>query len=311
MTIRYGEIRVKESFAVRFFRFSSSRGRRKKIDSLRSRLEREKARKQERDLRIEKLKATVSALKIRLRSECPVLASDDFLGKRRLLANTWLRGEGIEIGALHNPTQLSSGLKVKYVDRLSREEARDTFPELAALPLVEVDFVTNAETLDTVPDGSQDFLIANHVLEHCEDAIGTLKNWFRVLRNGGILFATVPDARYTFDYRRGITPLSHLIADHEEGPEKGNRETYWEWHQLVSGAEDPKAATARSLAKKENIHFHAWTQAEFFELFGYLRKELAIPVEIECGVRSLAEITVVARKEEIEPEDLATKNPSS
>jgi ubiquinone/menaquinone biosynthesis C-methylase UbiE len=37
-------------------------------------------------------------------------------------------------------------------------------------------------------DSSQDFVIANHLLEHLPDPIGALKEWYRVLRAGGTLF---------------------------------------------------------------------------------------------------------------------------
>src|SRR6478735_3139573 len=40
---------------------------------------------------------------------------------RRLLLSRILRGEGIEIGALHHPLPTQAGVKVRYVDYKSRE----------------------------------------------------------------------------------------------------------------------------------------------------------------------------------------------
>ena len=72
-----------------------------------------------------------------------------------------------------------------------------------------MDVIDNGETLQTLPDARQDFVVANHFLEHCQDPIGTIVNHFRVLKPGGVLFMAVPDKRWSFDItgraRRSIT----------------------------------------------------------------------------------------------------------
>ena len=42
-------------------------------------------------------------------------------------------------------------------------------------------------------EASQDCLIARHILEHCQDTLGTLKVWNRVLKEGGKLVVAVPN----------------------------------------------------------------------------------------------------------------------
>lgn len=44
------------------------------------------------------------------------------------------------------------------------------------------------------PDASQDFVFSSHTLEHIEDELGALKEWWRALKPGGALFITVPHA---------------------------------------------------------------------------------------------------------------------
>lgn len=46
-------------------------------------------------------------------------------------------------------------------------------------------------------DGSQDVIIARHILEHCLDTVGTLRNWGKVLKTGGRLIVAVPDEDVT------------------------------------------------------------------------------------------------------------------
>ena len=132
-----------------------------------------------------------------------------FDGRRELAAH-YLFGAGLEIGALHLPLAVPDDITVKYVDRLTVAQLRHDYPELADCTLVEADIIDNGEILSTVADGSQDFIIANHFLEHCEDPIAAIHNHLGKLHEGGILFYAVPDKRYTFDWPRQVTSLEHM-----------------------------------------------------------------------------------------------------
>jgi ubiquinone/menaquinone biosynthesis C-methylase UbiE len=70
-----------------------------------------------------------------------------------------------------------------------------------------------------VGDDSQDFVIANHVLEHVEDPLRALKSVSRVLHARGVAYLALPDKRFTFDKDRQITSLDHVIKDHRDGPD--------------------------------------------------------------------------------------------
>jgi hypothetical protein len=72
---------------------------------------------------------------------------------RALLSKSFCEGRGIETGALHHPTPLSPGAKVRYLDRMTLSELRAQYPELEKLDLVPVDIVDSGETLATLPDG--------------------------------------------------------------------------------------------------------------------------------------------------------------
>ena len=91
------------------------------------------------------------------------------------LAREYLRGDGLEIGALHLAILMPPGARARYVDRMSVEELREHYPELGDLDLAPVDVIDDGERLDTVPAESQDFIVANHFFEHCQDPIGTLE----------------------------------------------------------------------------------------------------------------------------------------
>ncbi len=71
---------------------------------------------------------------------------------REAIAAHYLRGEGIEIGALHNPLRLPRAAHVRYVDRMSREDLRKHYPELSRRDLVPVDIIDDGERLSTLQD---------------------------------------------------------------------------------------------------------------------------------------------------------------
>ena len=192
---------------------------------------------------------------------------------RASLAAQYLRGSGIEIGALHHPLPVPKDVSVRCVDRLPVSELRIQYPELSAYDLVPVDIVDDGECLQTIPDASQDFVIANHFLEHTEDPIGTLLNFFRVLREGGFLYMAIPDKRFTFDVDRPVTTLQHLIRDHAEGPAHSREAHYREWVRLVdkaSGIAGEEALYKERTEKNYSIHFHVWRQQDMAELIAYM-----------------------------------------
>jgi SAM-dependent methyltransferase len=204
------------------------------------------------------------------------------LPTRARLAQAWLRGEGLEVGAQAAPLAVPAGVRVRYVDTATCEETLASFPHLDPASVVTPDLITDGFRLDGVGDGTQDFVIANHVLEHSPDPIDVLRCWLRVLRRGGVLFASVPIAARCFDRDRPITALAHLIEDFEvarrEGPDalaERNRPHYHEWMTLSMPAlsreegrpllspDEQAAYEEAALRKRQEIHFHTFTPESY------------------------------------------------
>jgi SAM-dependent methyltransferase len=217
-------------------------------------------------------------------------------GTRGALTERYLRGSGIEIGALHQPLQLPPGTEVRYVDRMTVEELRSHYPELSGFEFVAPDIVDDGEQLRSFASESLDFVIANHFLEHTEDPIATLGNHLRVLKPDGILFLALPDKRATFDRDRPVTDLEHLIRDHQEGPEWSRRLHFEEWARLVDKVEDPSGHAERLLDSGYSIHFHVWTPSSFLGFLSYCGEELSLPFELEAFQRDTHEFVAVLRK---------------
>ncbi|MEK9968943.1 MAG: methyltransferase domain-containing protein [Ferrovibrio sp.] len=185
---------------------------------------------------------------------------------RAFVARRYLAGSGIEIGALGTPLDLPPNARAAYVDRMSLEDLYKEFPEMAQRKLQGPDIIDNGETLEKIPDGSLDFIVANHFLEHCENLLGTLRIHTAKLRKGGRMFYAIPNRDFTFDRHRPTTPFEHLVQDDQEGPEKARAAHYLEWATLVNGKQGEEAQQHAEKLQREHysIHYHAWDAAAWF-----------------------------------------------
>ena len=216
---------------------------------------------------------------------------------RRRIAEAYLRGDGIEIGALHQPLEVPSSARVKFVDRMTVPELRRQYSELADTQLVETDIIDNGERLSTIGDATQDFVIANHFIEHCQNPIATFQNFVRVLKPGGILYMAVPDKRFTFDVDRPCTTIEHLMRDYTEGPEWSKRQHFEEWSRLVNKRTtdaEVEEEVRHLLEIDYSIHFHVWTEAELLELIAALHRQVRF--ELELFLRNGMESILILRK---------------
>jgi SAM-dependent methyltransferase len=218
---------------------------------------------------------------------------------RRRLADRYLEGDGIEVGALHLPLPLPRDARARYVDRMNVAHLRAHYPELNEYELVEPDFIDDGEALASVPSDSMDFVIVNHLIEHTQDPIGTLLSHARVLREGGTLYLAAPDRRRTaFDRDRAETTLDHLLRDHEEGPEWSRAKHYEEWSRFAIKvpSEEVVEHAAALEAQDYSIHFHTFTLTSFLALILHCREAYGLPFEVLATETNNHEFIVIARR---------------
>lgn len=125
-------------------------------------------------------------------------------------------GRGAEFGA---------GAHNDWGEKITRATVNvDYTDEFTAFKQGEIDLCGEFRKVDVVAyadvlpfeDSSLDFAIHSHCIEHVANPIRAHREWHRVLKPDGIIFAHVPhrDALPT-DCGRAVTTLDHLIDDYE------------------------------------------------------------------------------------------------
>jgi len=227
------------------------------------------------------------------------LMPEPMLARRRELSEEYVIGAGVELGALHYPLWTSERASVRYVDRQDVAGLRKHYPELAQHDLVDVDIIDDGETLSSIEDGRLDFIIANHMLEHTENPLGTIRNHLRTIRDGGVLYYAVPDRRFGFDRERPLTPFEHLIRDDKEGPEVSRLEHFHEWVRFVAQITRPdeiEKQVSELIKSNYSIHFHVWECDHFRSFLEGANHYLGHPFTVDYFGQNANEVIAVLRK---------------
>ncbi len=76
--------------------------------------------------------------------------------------------------------------------------------------------IADATDLSIIESGSYDFILSSHVIEHIANPIKALYEWKRVLKLDGYLVTVAPNMLETFDWKRPLTTLEHIVKDYKE-----------------------------------------------------------------------------------------------
>jgi SAM-dependent methyltransferase len=110
-------------------------------------------------------------------------------------SHIYLRGHGIEIGAGANPTILMESVNCDYGDI-----AHDGLFDSDSLNLdKKIIDINKIESIDPKLVGKYDFVIAAHVLEHCDSLVRSLKVLRNLCKPGGIIYVVLPDSSHDND----------------------------------------------------------------------------------------------------------------
>jgi SAM-dependent methyltransferase len=142
-------------------------------------------------------------------------------------------------------------------------------------------YILEATDLAVIPSNTYDFVVSSHTLEHIANPLRALYEWLRVLKEHGLLVLVLPHRDGTFDHRRQVTPLQHLIHDFACGTTEEDLTHLAEILTLHDLSRDPEAGDfaafkARSEQNFANrcLHHHVFDSQAVVRLIDYLGLEL-------------------------------------
>ena len=136
------------------------------------------------------------------------------------------------------------------------------------------------------------------MIEHIANPLLALSEWVRVLMENGILLLIFPHKDGTFDHKRQVTSLSHLIKDCEQ---KTNEDDLTHLPEILErhdfkkdpGIESAEAFKKRSEHNYENrcLHHHVFDTSLVIEIVHHLDLQI---IDVEPLLPS--DILIIARK---------------
>lgn len=110
-------------------------------------------------------------------------------------SHIYLRGHGIEIGAGANPTILMESVNCDYGD-IAHDGLFDSDSLKLDKKLIDINKIGS---IDPKLVAKYDFVIAAHVLEHCDSLVRSLKVLRKLCKPGGIIYVVLPDSSHDND----------------------------------------------------------------------------------------------------------------
>lgn len=142
-------------------------------------------------------------------------------------------------------------------------------------------YVAEATDLTGIASSTYDFVLSSHMLEHSANPLKALTEWLRVLKDGGTLALALPHRDGTFDHRRPVTPMAHLVEDFERDMGENDLTHLDEILRLHDLHRDPEAGDAQAFAERsrrnvENrcLHQHVFDTRLAIEIADHMGLQL-------------------------------------
>ena len=232
--------------------------------------------------------------------------------KRRLIkiAKTFKGLKGIEIGGPSNIFSIKGAMPVylfaEKVDgvnfsnktiwegKIKEGENYNYYKNLFGFQ-----YIAEGSDLSLLKDNQFDFLLSSHSLEHIANPIKALNHWCRILKESGRLVLILPDSSVTFDRKRPITKLEHLIEDYNNDVQEDDDTHYNEVIDLHDMDLD-KALGSRDILKErtiQNLSYRAVHHHVFnFELIKDLLSYTGFTVDFQQNFYPFHLITLATKK---------------
>jgi SAM-dependent methyltransferase len=134
-------------------------------------------------------------------------------------------------------------------------------------------YITDDLELRMLPDAAYDAVLCSHVIEHIANPLRALLAWRRVSGTGRHLLLVAPHMAGTFDHRRPVTSLSHMVDDFQADTQEDDLthlDEFLLFHDATRNvrgqADDDFVADLQDNVRTRLLHHHTFTTASLLRL---------------------------------------------
>ncbi len=117
-------------------------------------------------------------------------------------------------------------------------------------------YIADGINLGMIKDQQYDFVLSCHSIEHIANPIKALLEWKRIIKNEGFMVLVVPHKDQTFDNKRPVTTLKHLIQDFEKNVTEEDTTHFEEVIHLHDLSKDPGISSKEELIQRTHNNIH-------------------------------------------------------
>lgn len=136
--------------------------------------------------------------------------------------------------------------------------------------------IREASNLRQIEDSTYEFLISSHNIEHLANPLKAIIEWKRVVKPNGYFLFILPNKEGTFDHKRPVTTIDHLIDDLNKNTEESDDTHFEEILKLHDLSRDPGGLSfedfyKRTIKNYENrcVHHHVFNLSLLEEIAKY------------------------------------------
>jgi SAM-dependent methyltransferase len=157
-------------------------------------------------------------------------------------------------------------------------------------------FFSEATDLAFAREKSYGFVLSSHMLEHSANPLKALKEWRRVLEERGVLLVVLPHRDGTFDHRRPVTSIQHLIDDFGEDVGEDDLRHLPEILALHDLDMDPWVCNRERFRKRSQmnfanrcLHHHVFDTRLAIQMLDFMRFQIdGVEASRPCNIAVLA-----------------------